>query len=630
MPPKKYKRSESGRAGEVEEKHLTDDVRHELSLARRDKEVEEDREEEKQRGTRGFDLKIFIRLFAWTQPYRAKRNRLFVLVCVRSMQIPALAWAIGMVINGPIAEGNVPGIYWGAAGFGLLSLFTQITMHFRQRYALELGESVVFDMRNAVFQHLMRMPLSYYHRTKLGSIISRITSDIEALRVGVQNVLFVSLVQAGQMLGAGTLMVYYNWKLFLVIVAMTPALFFINRYFSKRISLASRMLQESFSRVTATVAESVKGIQVTQGFAREDRNSSLFRELIKDHSGYNMGLARNIALYLPLLELNSQLFIAAIVIIGGYGALAPTVAMPVGDLVTFFFLANLFFSPIPSLGRMFTSALSAIAGAERIFRLLDTPPDWSDDPDATAIGPITGKVEFRKLHFSYEPGKPVLKGIDVTAEAGQTIALVGHTGSGKSTIINLLCKYYLPTGGELLIDGRDVRSIRTTSLRDQIGIVLQNNFLFSGTVRENIRLGKIGASDADVEEAVRRIDCLDLVEAMLDGFDTVITEKGAGLSLGQRQVVCFARAMLADPCILILDEATASVDTVTEARLQKALETLMQGRTSFVVAHRLSTIRRADRVLVLNQGEIAERGSHVELLKQDGIYASLYRQFAEG
>jgi ATP-binding cassette subfamily B protein len=368
MPPKKYKRSESGRAGEVEEKHLTDDVRHELSLARRDKEVEEDREEEKQRGTRGFDLKIFIRLFAWTQPYRAKRNRLFVLVCVRSMQIPALAWAIGMVINGPIAEGNVPGIYWGAAGFGLLSLFTQITMHFRQRYALELGESVVFDMRNAVFQHLMRMPLSYYHRTKLGSIISRITSDIEALRVGVQNVLFVSLVQAGQMLGAGTLMVYYNWKLFLVIVAMTPALFFINRYFSKRISLASRMLQESFSRVTATVAESVKGIQVTQGFAREDRNSSLFRELIKDHSGYNMGLARNIALYLPLLELNSQLFIAAIVIIGGYGALAPTVAMPVGDLVTFFFLANLFFSPIPSLGRMFTSALSAIAGAERIFR----------------------------------------------------------------------------------------------------------------------------------------------------------------------------------------------------------------------------------------------------------------------
>lgn len=628
---KKYKAAipGPGEVDEVAEKQLEDEVRHELSLARRDAEAEESEREEKERANRGFDLDVFIRLFAWTKPYRFKRNLLLVLVIVRSMQIPALAWAIGAVINGPIAEGDLPGVMWGAGGFALLAVFTQVTMHFRQRYALELGESVVFDLRNAVFEHLMRMPLSFFHRTKLGSILSKITSDVEALRAGVQNVLFVSLVQAGQMIGAGVLMAYYNWKLFLVIVAMAPALFYINRYFSKRIGLASRMLQESFSRVTATVAESVKGIQVTQGFAREERNSSLFRDLIKDHSGYNMGLARNVALYLPLLELNSQVFIAAIVIVGGYGALSPEIAMPVGDLVVFFFLANLFFSPIPSLGRMFSSALSAIAGAERIFRLLDTPPDWKDGPDVRELPPIRGEVEFRDLAFAYIPDELVLKGINFKAEAGQTVALVGHTGSGKSTVINLLCKFYLPTQGELLIDGLDVREIQTASLRAQIGIVLQRNFLFSGTVRENIRLGRTGASDAEVVEAVRKLDCLDLVDAMQDGFDTLIGEEGAGLSLGQRQIVCFARAMLADPRILILDEATASVDTVTEARLQKALDSLMRGRTCFVVAHRLSTIRRADQVLVLHHGEIAERGNHAELLKLDGIYASLYRQFAE-
>ncbi|MCC5834183.1 MAG: ABC transporter ATP-binding protein [Opitutales bacterium] len=604
-----------------------EEVRQDLSLAR-PSDTTDDRFSH-ERGLRKFDVKVFVRLFSWTRPYRLKRNLLILAVILRSIQIPALAWAIGAVINGAIAAGNMAGVLWGAAGFGLLALITQVTMHFRQRYALELGEWVAYDLRNAIFEHLMKMPLSWYQRTRLGSIISRITSDLEALRMGAQNVIFVSLVQFGQMIGSGILMAYYNFVLFLIIAGMAPIIFLINRYFSRRIGESSRLLQASFSRVTATVAESVKGIQVTQGFAREERNADLFRELIKDHSGYNMGLARNVALYLPILELNSQFFIAMIVIVGGYGVLNPEWNMAVGDLVTFFFLSNLFFSPIPSLGRQFTTALSAVAGAERIFRLLDTKPEFSDPEDAIELPPIKGRVSFQNLGFSYDGKTPVLDNIDFEVEPGQTMALVGHTGSGKSTLINLISKFYPAGSGKIEIDGYDISRIRSDSLRSQIGLVAQHNFLFSGTIIDNIRLGKPDASVEEVHQAVRALDFEDLIDSLPKGYQTIVGERGTGISLGQRQLICFARAMLADPRILILDEATASVDTVTEARLQKALAALTQNRTSFIVAHRLSTIRNADKVIVLDQGKIIESGSHNELLKANGQYASLYRQLVE-
>lgn len=609
------------------EKEQAQRVRQDISLARPSESGEENFAHE--RGLRKFDIKLFIRLFSWTKPYRLKRNLLILLVIMRSLQIPALAWAIGAVINGPIANGNIKGVFWGAAGFGILALLTQLTMHFRQRYALELGEWVAFDLRNAIFDHLMKMPVSWYQNTRLGSIISRVTSDLEALRMGAQNVIFVSLVQIGQMIGSGILMAYYNFVLFMIIAGMAPVLYLINRYFSRRIGESSRLLQASFSRVTATVAESVKGIQVTQGFAREERNADMFRELIRDHSGYNMGLARNVALYLPILELNSQFFIAMIVIIGGYGVLNPEWNMAVGDLVTFFFLSNLFFSPIPSLGRQFTTALSAVAGAERIFRFLDTKPQFTDAPDAIELPPINGRVSFQNVMFSYDGKKPVLQNITFHAEPGQSIALVGHTGSGKSTLINLLSKFYPPESGKIEIDSYDITRLSSHSLRRQIGMVAQHNFLFSGTIIDNIRLGKPNASIEDVQKVVVALDFEDLIKSLPQGYKTIVGERGTGISLGQRQLICFARAMLADPRILILDEATASVDTVTEARLQNALSTLTKNRTSFIVAHRLSTIRKADKVIVLDQGKIVEQGTHNELLKSNGQYATLYRKLIE-
>jgi ATP-binding cassette subfamily B protein len=572
-------------------------------------------------------FKLLRRVFSYTAPHAKTRNWLILTVVLRSMQLPALAWAIGAVINGPITNHNARGVVLGAIGFCALAVFTQVTFLARIRLALELGEAVIHDIRNEMFAHLQQMTAAFYDKTKVGRIISRMSSDLEATRFGVQDLAFITAVQLGQMLISAAMMLWYDWVLFLLVVAIAPILWAINRHFHTRLGQQQRQMQESFSRLTATLAESVSGVRVTQGFVRQEVNAGLFRELVRDHSRYISGAARTTAVFLPLLELNSQFFIALLLLVGGYRVLNPQVATPIGSIVQFFFLANLFFDPIRVIGTRYTEALSALVGAERVFRLLDTKPAWSDPPDATDLQTLTGRVEFRDVSFGYDPQRLVLNNVSFVAEPGRTIALVGHTGGGKTSITNLITKSYLPTRGELLIDGRDIMKIRSQSLRQHVGVVHQQNFLFEMSVLDNIRFSRPQATEAEVVEVVRKLDFLDLIEALPDGFRTAVGEGGSGLSLGQRQLICFSRALLADPRILILDEATSSIDAVTEERIQKALATLLRDRTSFVVAHRLSTIRKADLILVLQQGKIVERGTHRELLQLGGIYKALYAEF---
>jgi ATP-binding cassette subfamily B protein len=569
------------------------------------------------------------RIFTYTRPYAARRNWLFFLTFARGLQLPALAWMIGQTINGPVASRNLAGIYLHSGIYLLLVLAMITTLHFRQRFALELGEAVAHDMRSELFRKLTSLPMSFFNTTKFGRIISRMTSDIDSVRVAVQDVAFVVTIQAVQMTVAALLMAWYDWKLFSLMLLLVPAIWYVNQRFRREVSYQLRKMQETWSRLTSTLGESVGGVRVTQAFVRQEINAGFFRKLVNLHGENNVGVARASAVFIPLLQMKSQLFLGAMALLSGYGALQwhGWLHMEVADLVMFFFLANFFFDPVQVIGNQYNQALSAMAGAERHFRLIDRRPEWTDRPSAKTLPPIRGHVEFRNVDFAYESGRPVLRQISFVAEPGQTVALVGHTGSGKTTIAALLQKLYLPTHGHVLVDGYDLKEVTSQSLHAQMGSVQQNNFLFAGSVFDNIRFSRPEAAQAEVRATLQALGCLDLLESLPQGLETVVGEKSASLSMGQRQLICFARALLPDPRIVVLDEATSAIDTVTETRLQTALENLLRGRTAFVIAHRLSTIRKADLVLVLDQGHIVERGTHAALLLAGGVYAKLHAEF---
>ena len=487
------------------------------------------------------------------------------------------------------------------------------------------GEAVQFNFRRLLFEHLQSLSMSYYDKTKLGRIISRCTSDVNSMRdVNVWGVWRI-VANVAMMFVAAAYLLATDWRLFLSVAWLGVVLYYCNRIYLKKAASMYQQVREGFTRVSTNLAENITGMRVVTAFNRQDPNLDVFNRLQQVNTSNNVSVARVSGLYLPVLQSAGYLGKAIILAYGGYLVAAGEIR--IGAVLAAFLYWDFFMNPILNIGNFYNVLMMAMAGAERVFNLLDTKPDVSDLPDAELLPRIDGRVTFENVTFGYNAQRPVLHDVSFEALPGQTFALVGATGSGKSSIISLIARFYQPQKGRVLVDGHDVRHVTAESLHRQMGLVLQTNYLFTGTVTDNIRYARPHASDADIIEAAKAIGSYDAIVSLKDGFATEVGERGGNMSLGQRQLICFTRAFLADPRIFMLDEATSAVDTRTELLVQNSLEKLLAGRTTFIVAHRLSTIMRADQILVVDAGRVIERGRHGELLARGGKYASLYEQF---
>jgi ABC-type multidrug transport system fused ATPase/permease subunit len=525
---------------------------------------------------------------------------------IQKHDLAALTWIVAIFLAA------------GLANWGMSYLQTYLTGW--------VGERILADLRNKLFGHLQRLSLGYFERNRAGVIISRLTNDVEALDQLVTDGV-TSLVQNTlTLIGTAILLFVLDWELALATLAVIPLMFVATAIFRVRSTRAYRAVRERLGLVTATLAEDIAGMRMVQAFTREEQNIENFRAVADRYRESNMQTVVLNGWYFPFVDLLSSVALAVVLGYGGHLYFQGSVTL--GTLFAFMLYVQNFFDPVQQLSQLYNTFLSATAALDKIMDVLDEDPTVLDSAGAVALPQVQGHVRFEDVRFSYGTGPEVLHGLELDVPPGTTVALVGHTGAGKSTIAKLLARFYDPTSGRITIDGYDLRDVTQSSLRRQLGIVPQEGFLFAGTVTENIAFGRPDAVPEDVVRAAQAVGAHDFIMRLEDGYETQLQERGSRLSLGQRQLVALARALLADPRILILDEATSSVDIGTERKIERALRLLLAGRTAFIIAHRLSTIRDADLIVVLEHGQIVEQGSHDELMERRGLYTSLYGDWA--
>lgn len=571
---------------------------------------------------KAYDGRLVRRLLQFMDPYKTQLYLAIVLMVISSLLAVVQPAIVGKAIDGGIRTGSLETLRMWTIIFLIAAVGEWISNRFRISIMAFVGTKVVADYRSTLFRHLHALSLNFHNNYSVGRLMSRLISDVGVLQDFITWSITGLFRSFFTLTGIVIAMLWLNWQLALVTFSVLPLMFILTNYWRVHVRNAYRATRQRLALINGYLNESISGIRVTKSFTREEVNTRHFDDLNRSFFDANVMASRLTALFFPGVDFMGSLATALVVGVGGYLVLQD--ALTTGVLVAFILYINRFFDPIRELAQRYNTFQATMASSERVFGLLDMQPDLTDRADAMELPPVNGRVSFKDVKFAYKDGEMVLKGITLNAEPGERIALVGETGAGKSTIIRLISRFFDVTGGELAIDGHDVRDVTMASLRTQLGIVLQDTFLFQGSILENIRYGRLDATDDEVIAAAKAVGADDFISKMPDGYHTEVGENGVNLSVGQRQIVSFARALLADPRILILDEATSSVDTATEKIIQSALDTLMEGRTSFVIAHRLSTIVNADQIVVLDNGRIVEQGTHEQLLSQQGRYYNLY------
>jgi len=579
------------------------------------------RSEDEKAKDRGLVLR---RLLGYMRPYWLAVVGALTLTLINAGSQAAGPFLIGRAVDEFISAGDATGLARTMLMLVGVYLAGMLSMRFQIYWMSWAGQKVLADLRVEIFDKVEELSLQFLEGKEAGDLMSRLVNDIDAINTFLSQGLSQSIGSLFALTGVVAAMLALDWKLALATLAIVPLMLLTTGQFARMARQAFRRTRETIGDVSADLQEELDGVKVAQAFNRGDLNIRRFAERNAANRDANVSANAVTSAFAPAMDVLSTLDTA---IVAGYGGfLAINGVVSVGVVVAFLQYVQNFFRPIQTVAQIWTLAQSAFAAAERVFELIDTVPDILDAPDATKLPFMEGRVTFEQVTFAYQTGRPVLQDISFEAEPGQTVAVVGPTGAGKSTLVNLIPRFYEVSQGTVRLDNQDVRTVTQRSIRKQIGMVLQEPFLFSGTVIENIRYGRLEASDEQIIEAAKAANAHEFITRMPDGYQTEVGERGGMLSQGQRQLVSIARAVLADPRILILDEATASVDTRTEALIQEALAKLLAGRTSFVIAHRLSTVRNADMILALDEGLIVERGGHEDLLAQDGLYADLYRR----